>query len=134
MQPSMAIAADGWRSWALPLAERLEGIVEAERGRFLLWLPVFLAAGVVAYFSLLAEPSRWIGGSALVGCLALGLLAGRHRGLRAAWRAAPPAVIPTHAVIVTGTVRAVEQLPNGRRILLEQPSLDGGTPLQRAIR
>jgi competence protein ComEC len=148
----MAIAADGWRSWTLPLAERLEGIVEAERGRFLLWLPVFMAAGVIAYFSLLAEPSRWIGGSALAGCLALGLLAGQRRGPRAAcwaaaalalgfasaqvetWRAAPLAVIPTHAVIVTGTVRAVEQLPNGRRILLEQPRLDGGAPLQRAIR
>jgi competence protein ComEC len=148
----MVIAGDGWRSWALPLAGRLEDIVEAERGRFLLWLPVFMAAGVVAYFSLLTEPPRWIGGCALAGCLALGWLAGQYRGLQAVcwaaaalalgfasaqvetWRAAPLAVIPTHAVIVTGTVRAVEQLPNGRRILLEQPRLDGGAPLPRAIR
>ena len=34
-------------------------------------------------------------------------------------RAPPPVVLPTHATIVTGTVRAVEALPDGRRVTLE---------------
>ena len=33
----------------------------AERGRFVLWLPVAMTAGNVAYFSLLDEPAGWSG-------------------------------------------------------------------------
>jgi competence protein ComEC len=35
--------------------------VEAERGRFVLWLPVVMIVGILAYFSLNREPSLWLG-------------------------------------------------------------------------
>ena len=62
--------------------------------------------------------------------LSLGLLSAQF----AAWRSVPMVDLPTRATIVTGTVRAVEQLPLGRRITVERPSLDGATPLDRTIR
>ena len=43
-------------------------------------------------------------------------------------------MLPTHAVILTGTVSAVEALPEGRRIALEAVQLDGGETLQRWLR
>src|SRR4051812_48404532 len=36
-------------------------LAEAERGRFVLWLPVFMAAGVLLYYDLRFEPPAWIG-------------------------------------------------------------------------
>ena len=39
--------------------------IEAERGRFALWLPVFMLAGDALYFALLAEPPAWAGPVAL---------------------------------------------------------------------
>lgn len=125
---------------------------EAEHGRFVLWLPVAMCAGVVWYFAQTAEPPPWLG--AAVAIAGLGpLLAWRHR--RLAWAiCAPvcaigmgvaaaqwatgrqPAVveIPTHATIVQGAVLAVETLPSGRRVLIGHPSLDGQPPLPRALR
>ncbi len=40
-----------------PIAARLAGLPAAERDRLPLWLVVALAAGVVAYFAVPAEPS-----------------------------------------------------------------------------
>ena len=48
-------------------------------------------------------------------------------------RALPQAMLPTHAANLTGTVRSVEALPEGRRITLEAVLVDGET-LQRWLR
>jgi hypothetical protein len=48
---------------------RLEALLVRERGRYALWLPVFMIAGVLAYFNLLTEPPWWEG----LGCAGLAL-------------------------------------------------------------
>ena len=40
-------------------AEALRRWVAAERGRFALWQPVLMAAGVAGYFTLTIEPPWW---------------------------------------------------------------------------
>ncbi len=136
--------APGDESW---LAEW----IDTERGRFVIWLPVFMAAGVVGYDAMREEPPLWWGGGATL-IAVLVVVFGRLTWLRllavpfvavslgllsaqvAAWRAVPMVDLPARATIVTGTVRAVEQLPRGRRITVERPSLDSATPLDRTIR
>jgi hypothetical protein len=39
-----------------PMARALEAWQTAERGRFVLWLPVFMGLCVVVYFGLRTEP------------------------------------------------------------------------------
>src|SRR5258708_2507999 len=43
------------------IARFLAAIEEGERGRFALWLPVLMGAGVLVYYALHAEPPPWIG-------------------------------------------------------------------------
>ena len=134
------------------IARWLEAWQAAERGRFVPWLPVFMGTGVLAYFALRSEPPTWLG--AAVAILAIcGALLLRHSLLpRAAImalaagaigftssqfatsRVPPPAPLPIHATILTGSVRWVEALPEGRRIALDSARLDGGDPLQRWLR
>jgi competence protein ComEC len=126
--------------------------IEAEQGRFLPWLAVFMAAGTVLFFAAPAEPPAWIG-PAFAG-LALPLLVlgwGRQMaratmacllalavGFAAAslrTHAMPPMPdLPRGAVAVAGTVLAVEPLPVGRRVILGQLTLDGGAVLARGLR
>ncbi len=127
------------RPSALPSA--LADWAAAERGRFALWLPLCMAAGAALYLTLTVEPPLWIGGA---GCIAAGVLAIASRGVpiaRAASAAglaaalgfasgqlatarAPPLLdVPPRAVVVSGVVRAVEALPEGRRVTLEQAVL-----------
>ena len=131
---------------------RFEAWVEAERGRFLLWLPVLMAAGVVFYDALPVEPPIWLAPTILAAA-GFATWAGRgHSGFRApalmlaalalgvtsasmsAWRASPLLDLPRKATIVTGQVAAVEQLPNGRRITLTAARLDAGPALPRRLR
>lgn len=125
--------------------------LEAERGRFVLWLPVAMIAGILFYFSLKFEPPLWAGLAALGFAAALLGLGWRHLALRfgfalllcaaigfarAEWQTAamPPMLqVPYGAVIVGGTVAAVEQLPGGVRVTVRPATLDG-TPVRRAIR
>lgn len=125
--------------------------VEAEHGRFVLWLPVAMIAGILAYFSLNREPPLWLGlaatflaltalalcwrnlalrfGLALLLCAAIGFA-------RAELRTAsePPLTqIPYGAVIVIGKIASVDQLPSGQRINIRPASLNGA-PVARAIR
>ena len=138
------------------LARRLADWAAVERGRFALWLPVLMAAGVVGYFGQRSEPAPWLGAAVLLGCAAGGWLLGPGPrrvpcwvvgalalGFAAAqtatWRAPPLIVPPSRAAEVTGLVRAVEVLApargvTGLRVTLEQASLDGGPPLPRAVR
>ena len=114
----------------------LDAWIEAERGRFALWLPVAMAAGVVVYFAGRVEPPGWVGAAMALPGLALALVA-RHRMLLracglvalaaglgfgsaqfATWRAPAPIEVPSRATFVTAQILAVELLPAGRRILL----------------
>ena len=121
--------------------------LDAEAERFVLWLSVFMGVGVLSYYALRFEPPAWTAAT-----VALPALCGaiRYRGPAAPFLAfalgfaaaqfatarAPPLEtgLPTHASIVTGTVRMVETLPVGRRITLEAARLDGAAPLRRNVR
>ncbi|MEJ0046704.1 MAG: DUF4131 domain-containing protein [Rhodospirillales bacterium] len=124
----------------------------AERGRFALFLPVFMAAGVVAYFARLTEPALWpapaaaavaIVGAvlgrqrplALAGLLCLGFAAAgfASAGL-ATWRAAPWGGCARGGVEVTGRVAQVEMLPEGRRVTIDAPAFDEAPPIARRVR
>ena len=140
----------GERAAALAAALR-EGIA-AERGRFALWLPVFMTAGNALYFSLLAEPPAWAGRAALLAaCILLAALwrwqvpraaalcavaavLGFAAAQVAAERAPPLMQVPRKGVTVTGAVRAVEPLPQGVRVTLDAPRLDDGAPEARRAR
>jgi competence protein ComEC len=147
-----AIAAFGAlrATWVLA---RWHGWIEAERGRFVPWLPVCMGAGVVAYFDQRAEPNAWAGAAAaliaLLACIAAwrapvgraaalaGLAAalGFLSGQAATLRALPIEPLPTRAVILTGAVRGVDLLPEGRRVTLAEVRLESDKPpLIRLIR
>lgn len=130
----------------------LEAWPTTERGRFVPWLPVFMGTGVLCYFALRSEPPLWLGLAAAVPAISGAALLGRYVVSRAAVMALAAAAIgftaaqfataraplqpalPTHAVIVTGTVRSVEALPEGRRIALDRVQLGGEETLQRWLR
>lgn len=131
-----------WQDW-----------IEAERGRFVPWLSVCMGAGVVAYFALQAEPNAWAGAAAVLSALLVCLLGWRTPVARAAalaglaaalgflsgqlgtWRALPVEPLPTRAAILTGTVRGVDLLPDGRRVTLSDVRLEpGAPPLARLVR
>jgi competence protein ComEC len=118
----------------------------AERDRLVLWLPVLMGVGVVTYFALRQEPPVWAGLALLLPALTgaflarptsllralLAMLVAFALGLAAAqfatWRAPPLVVLPTNAVTITGIVRGVDPLPDGRRLLLEAVRIDPATP------
>ena len=135
---------------AIPKAA-LDAWLDTERERLAVWLPVFMGAGVLGYYMLPFEPWIWLGpliASPLVGLAVwlaemrwlLGPCAAVALGFSAAQMAtarAPPieANLPTHATIVTGTIRAVEALPEGRRITIQPAFLDDAAqPLRRSVR
>ena len=146
-----AAAAIAWPAWAGAVRARLAAWAEAERGRFVLWLPVLMTAGAVTLLRLRAEPPAWLAPALLAagagragGGLAAACCRAPSRGLRCAprrsgfaaaqlatWRAPPLLDVPARAVVAEGTVRAVEPLPEGRRVTLEAARLDGGAPLAR---
>ena len=116
------------------------------------WLPVCMAMGVLLFFVLRADPPPWSGAAASGLSVVLATLAWRSAwgrlaafGLFAAAlgflssqlatrRALPPAELPRTAVIVNGTVRAVDILPDGRRLVLDGVRLGGGEPIERRLR
>jgi competence protein ComEC len=129
----------------------LDTWLDTERERLAVWLPVFMGAGVLSYYALRFEPSGWLGSAITVPLLAIavwrpgmrwlfGPLAATAIGFAAAQFATvrmPPIEVdlPTHATIVTGTVRSVEALPEGRRITIQPAWLDGAAdPLRRSVR
>ncbi len=125
---------------ALAIADRLQ----AERDRWILWLPVAIGFGIAVYFELPAEPPLWLG---LVALLAGGLLAAARAasgalfplgialaafgaGLSGAtWRGeavgAPVLGRTIGPVVVEGRVVEIGMLPEGRRILLDRPRIPG---------
>lgn len=138
--------------FATEIQARFERWCEAERGRFALWLPVAMSTGVVGYFELKSEPPLWAALFPFLGAIALAVVGRAWRFPFAAclltaalalgfgsaqfatWRAPPTIEVPTRATIVAGTIRAVEILPAGRRIILVPAQFDDGPILPRAIR
>jgi len=133
-------------------AARAVAWADAERGRFFLWLPVLMTAGAVVFFACHRDPPLWLAPALLVVTLTV-LVASWPRALPravaaavfaatlgfaaaalATWRAPPLMEVPSRAVIAEGIVRAVEPLPEGRRVTLEAVRLDGGAPQARLVR
>lgn len=131
---------------------RLNAVLDSQRGRFALFTPVFMAIGILAYFAWATEPSlvwsaagltlaigvvaaawRWPVPRALALALALAC-AGWTLACLATARAPPWPALPRHAVVLTGRVALVEALPEGRRITLAAPALDGAPALARGLR
>ncbi len=126
--------------------------IEAERGRFMLLLPVAMGAAILGYFALPFEPPLWTG---ILGLLLTALalaVSWRHMLLRflallalsaalglarAEWRTAdepPMRIMPIGPVTLSGTIARIEQLPDAARITLVSPRIDAGPILPRAIR
>ena len=60
----------GARAWILHQ-------LDAERGRWMLWLPVAMGLGIAVYFELPVEPALWLGPAiAGAGCIAVALASG----------------------------------------------------------
>jgi competence protein ComEC len=143
---------DNLRCMQPRVTEWLERWQAAERGRFALWLPVFAGCGVLGYFALRSEPPPWLGmlvATPAAGCVLLlksrlvpravamavcAAAIGFGSAQLATMSAPPEPILPTHATILTGVVRSVEMLPDGRRIALEPVQLDDGEKLERSLR
>jgi len=129
------------------LVRRLEAVLEQERERWVLWLPIGLGLGISVYFSLPVEPPLWLGLGLAAATLILGL-AGRSRqaalmtliglgavslGFAAAqWRtalaAAPVLTERMGPTGVSGRVVLVENYPDGDRITLDLLRITGLGP------
>ncbi len=128
----------------------MQHVLAAQQGRLALWLPVFMGAGVLLYFSLRCEPPVWAGAAvalpAAVAAVLVGFpiraitapLAAAAIGFAAAQlataRAPPLEHLPHRAVELSGTVQAVEVLPEGVRVTLRPVQLDDGSALGRSLR
>lgn len=127
----------GARTWLL-------GQLDAERGRWMLWLPVSMGLGIAVYFELPSEPALWLGpalaGSAVVaavlapsGSLArafcIGLVAVSLGFGWIAWRtanlAAPTLTRPLFSINVQGRIADIQRLPDSVRVVLESVRLKG---------
>src|SRR5689334_20162230 len=58
--------------------------LDAERGRWMLWLPVAMGLGIAIYFELPSEPTIWLGPALAAGAILASLLAPAGSALRAA--------------------------------------------------
>jgi competence protein ComEC len=132
----------------------------ADRSRWVLWAPVFMATGAALYFALPFEPSRqwaWlvVAGTAVMSvalhrlhppvgwrlaaaaCLlvACGFCAAKERTCRVD---APMLSAATGPVMVAGRVAEVDLADKGPRIVLDNPTIEGlapgGTPRRIRLR
>ncbi len=127
----------GARTWILQQ-------LDAERGRWMLWLPVAMGLGIAVYFELPSEPALWLGpalcGASLVaallapaGSLARALAVGAAAASAGfgliAWRtasvAAPTLSRPLFSINIEGRVADIQRLPDGVRVVLEAVRLKG---------
>jgi hypothetical protein len=130
----------------------LENFLTEQRGRFVLFLPVFSGTGILGYFALKEEPpflpallvaALACGSTALAWrrpfargaflCLAFAALGFALACAKTFW--APGWVaLPRTATEVVGRVSEVEALPAGRRVTIDAPALDGALPMKRRWR
>ena len=131
---------------------KLDAWMYAERGRFILFLPVFMGIGILTYFGRTSEPSLILATTpvaiaAVAVCSCWNRPVFRAAALCAAcasagfadarWSAAqaPPwDDLPHGGTLASGTVTLIETLPKGRRILLKTPSLDANQTMGRNLR
>ncbi len=125
------------RSW-------IERQLDAERGRWMLWLPVALGLGIAIYFELPVEPALWIGPAAAMAASVAALLAPGGSVLRAlcigavasglgfgvaTWRTAdlgaPVLGRPLFGINVEGRIADIQRLPDSVRVVLEAVRLKG---------
>jgi len=131
----------GARTWILDQ-------LDAERSRWMLWLPVAMGLGIAVYFELPSEPALWLGpllaagalvlvfvapSGSLARALAIGLLAAAIGLGLVAWRtaslAAPTLSRPLFSINVEGRIADIQRLPEGVRVVLEAVRLKGnGVP------
>lgn len=131
----------GARAWIL-------NQLDAERSRWMLWLPVALGLGIAIYFELPSEPALWLGPMLAAAALALvffapagslgravaiGLVAAAVGFGLIAWRtaslAAPTLSRPLFNINVEGRIADIQRLPAGVRVVLEAVRLKGrGVP------
>ncbi|MDX1581877.1 MAG: DUF4131 domain-containing protein, partial [Alphaproteobacteria bacterium] len=138
------------------LKNKYELLEQAESGRFLLWLPVCLGAGIALYFSLDDEPASTpiIAAGALTAlCLAAGwkmlvlrsllvaLLCGWIGFALAVWETGrhdtPMVERKTGPVLLRGIVKDIERYPEGHeRALISPSALEGfsGSSLPETVR
>jgi len=131
----------GVRAWIL-------NQLDAERSRWMLWLPVALGLGIAIYFELPSEPALWLGpvlaaaalalvflapAGSLGRAVAIGLVAAAAAFGLIAWRtanlAAPTLSRPLFNINVEGRIADIQRMPEGRRVVLEAVRLKGsGVP------
>ena len=131
----------GARAWILDQ-------LDAERSRWMLWLPVALGLGIAVYFELPSEPALWLGPALAAAALvlvffapagslgravAIGLVAAAVGFGLIAWRtasvAAPTLSRPLFNINVEGRIADIQRLPEGVRVVLEAVRLKGnGVP------
>jgi competence protein ComEC len=131
----------GARAWILDQ-------LDAERSRWMLWLPVALGLGIAIYFELPSEPALWLGpamaaaalalvffapAGSLARAVAIGLVAAAVGFGLIAWRtaslAAPTLSRPLFNINVEGRIADIQRLPEGVRVVLEAVRLKGsGVP------
>ncbi len=127
--------------------------LDAERDRWVLWLPVALGAGIAVYFELSFEPPLWAGAIVIVIGVLLGWLGAAGLPVRplalamiafgagfaaVTWRTAQvtaPVLARSYGpAVVEGRVVEVTLLPEGRRVILDQVSLRGVRPEDTPVR
>jgi competence protein ComEC len=131
----------GARAWIL-------NQLDAERSRWMLWLPVAMGLGIAVYYELPSEPALWLGpalaaaafalvffapAGSLARALAIGLMAAAVGLGLVAWRtaslAAPTLSRPLFSINVEGRIADIQRLPEGVRVVLEAVRLKGsGAP------
>lgn len=129
------------------IVQPLTAVAAAERERWPLWSPVFLGLGIGCYFALPSEPPAGLGAVSVIIVLALSLRYRRRQTaflallagllfavgfgaaqLRAFLVAEPVLSRPYGAGSVAGRVVAVESLPGGPRVMLEDVRIRGYLP------
>lgn len=126
------------------------GVLQAERARWPLWLPVGLGVGAALYLGLNSEPPAWLGPVA-AGLTAVALILCRRSAVLSVFLAAALAMVlgftaaqvrtwsagttmlveRTGALMVTGTVSAIQQRSRGWRIQLLAPTFEQASARRR---
>ena len=144
-------SAAAWTPLAWRLPAGLGAMLEEERRRWLLWLPVALGSGIALLFALPREPPLWAGwlaagaglacvlvalrswhGAASVGDALLLAVAAACIGFALAQlrlnAVAAPILARAGVFAVEGRVVDLAPLPSGERVLLDRVTLDGVVP------
>lgn len=126
---------------------RLGRVFAEEQDRWQLWTPVIVGTGIAIYFGLPIEPSYWLGAAGLAVALVLFAASRARPGwtaasvavvalcagfgtaqLRVATVAAPALSNDVNRAVMTGRVDEISLLPEGRRIIIHDLTIEGVSP------